>query len=437
MTWTHFTSYLDGTRPITTAERDEVFDNAAALLAGDCAAGGYTLNATDLAAVKASQLSTDRTCLDGPAALHLCDRLHALFEAAASAFANYDDAVATALADEGLTEAERDAILAAEVDDHRLWNYYRRLLDELTCGDCAAPIFEVQQRTASCSRYGFPGFTDAAKFFRTCVTRGWGWITGTQFLAQAVANYPVLLCATPPTAAALTGAGSVSRYNGACLTPDTLHPPDAACLIDTETDPAAFGLPLWLDDGDFPDNVTARAAETAFYGPDAGPFPRGVNKLLNEITDAIFTAEVAATARAASWGSATGDSNYGGNYAAYRRASGHIVSLAERHLRLRGKFKVPASGSYRLKWQLWWQPRTWDGAAWVEGAPVFVSDHGWEWDGVTPGGYSAGDSATWPVSPWFELPQPEADGGWFITGLQGECGAVPTAAAPDGLQLVA
>jgi hypothetical protein len=133
MTWSYFTAYLDGSRPITKAERDELYSNLSVLFpASGCYSHGYSLNSTDQAAILASNLLTDRASLDGPNSLHLHGRFGAIVAAAASAFTNYSAAVSAALTNAGITATERDAITAANMDDHRLWNYYRGLLNGLS-----------------------------------------------------------------------------------------------------------------------------------------------------------------------------------------------------------------------------------------------------------------------------------------------------------------
>lgn len=133
MTWTHFTSYLTGTRFITKDERDELYDNLAALLAGDCSYGGYSLNSTELTAVKGSGLLTDRARLDGPSSSVTRDRIEALISTASGVFANYSAARTAALSGESISSSDLTAILGSGLDSYHLWNYYKRLIDGLQC----------------------------------------------------------------------------------------------------------------------------------------------------------------------------------------------------------------------------------------------------------------------------------------------------------------
>lgn len=140
LTWSYFTADLDGSRPITKAERDELYSNLTTLLGTTgCSGFGYSLNGTDQTAIRDSNLITDRASLDGPASSHTHGRFETIVSTASSAFSNYSTAVSTALTGAGITSAQRDTIITANVDDHRLWNYYRRLLDALTCV-CNVPV---------------------------------------------------------------------------------------------------------------------------------------------------------------------------------------------------------------------------------------------------------------------------------------------------------
>lgn len=134
MTWSYFTAYLDASRPIAKVERDELYTNLAALLGtAGCSAAGYSLNSTDQTAIKGSSLITDLASLDGPGATNTKARLHTVLETAASAFSNYSAAVSAALTAEGLTSTTRGEIISSRIDDYRLWNYYRRVINGLTC----------------------------------------------------------------------------------------------------------------------------------------------------------------------------------------------------------------------------------------------------------------------------------------------------------------
>jgi hypothetical protein len=176
-TWVYFTSYLDGSRFITKNERDELYDNFNSLLTGDCSSAGYSLNSTHQTSIKDSLLLTDRASLDGPGGSNTRDRFHAVITAASSAFSNYSSAVTTALSGEGITSTQRDSIINSDFDDHRLWNYYKRLIDALTCPPPYPSISSVQCRTRSASKTkcGFSEFgtpSSPPKIYRTMSQSG-------------------------------------------------------------------------------------------------------------------------------------------------------------------------------------------------------------------------------------------------------------------------
>ena len=144
MTWSHFTAYLDGSRPITKAERDELYDNFAALLVSTgvngCSDSGYALRTSDQTAIKATNLLTDLASLDGPGlGTNTKGRLQTIIAATLSVFESYPSPVSTALTAAGITSGERDTIIASYLDDHRLWNYYRALINALHC-HCQVPV---------------------------------------------------------------------------------------------------------------------------------------------------------------------------------------------------------------------------------------------------------------------------------------------------------
>lgn len=176
MTWTHFTSYLDGSRFITQAERDELYTQLAVQLAA-CSAT-LTLNATDQAALTGSKLITGLASLDNSAtATNTRGELHAILEAASGAWSNYASVVAAALTAEGLTTTTRGDILARLPDHHKLWNYYRRVIDGVTC---SVPAPGLLCRTASASKtkcgyaeYGTPSSPPKRYLVRTLSGMVW------------------------------------------------------------------------------------------------------------------------------------------------------------------------------------------------------------------------------------------------------------------------
>lgn len=163
MAWSHFTTYLDGTRPITKAERDELWDELALKFSAICILR-WRLQATHTSTIKASRLLTDRTALEDTALSSTSfGRLEALLGSAASGFSNMSSARASALADESLSEANMTAIIASRLDHFRLWNFYRRWIDALlpiTIVQVSLDPGAVTSRTVSATavKRGFPEF---------------------------------------------------------------------------------------------------------------------------------------------------------------------------------------------------------------------------------------------------------------------------------------
>ncbi len=160
-TWVEFTSYLDGSRGILAAERDELYDQLAAKL-GDCSSD-FSLNSSDQATITGSKMLTDLASLDdssGPT--NTIGRLHAILEAVSGAFPNYAAVVSASLSLEGMTDSQRDAILAGGFDVHNLWNYYKRVINGIECSyppDCGFSLTNG-------------GFSTYSLSFPICISNG-------------------------------------------------------------------------------------------------------------------------------------------------------------------------------------------------------------------------------------------------------------------------
>ena len=161
MAWTHYTAALNGTRPITKAERDELFDQLNAKLVGSCFYG-FSLNATTQAEVSASDLITDLARLDDSLAPSTTlDRLDNLLYACASAFTNAAAARSAALIAEGITIGNLAAYYASGLDSYRLWNFYWRMIEALVpiTSSPLAPYFVKRTASSSRTKCGFPEFS--------------------------------------------------------------------------------------------------------------------------------------------------------------------------------------------------------------------------------------------------------------------------------------
>lgn len=115
--------------------------------------------------------------------------------------------------------------------------------------------------------------------------------------------------------------------------------------------------------------------------------------------------------------------------------------------RFRFRFPVPVAG-YEVTWEVQWVPLTFDGLAWNAGEPEAVESGGFTWNGSIPEDYDDADQATWPVSPWFELPEvlkgdelptdpeelAELDGYFRIVNVEAKCGEATPLGTVAGLE---
>ena len=212
-TWSYFTAYLDGTRPIRAEERDELWTNFETIL-HSCAAT-HTLDATIIAAIKASGLITDLTPLKiSGAAAGTVDLPKTIGSVTSSVFAPTGLTRLTAAATaEGLSSPEYDALFSAStrerattVDDYRIWNVLKRCIDALSC--CALPTFTNTAFNAtetfpfSCSQSS----SGATSFSATGVPTGLSFNTTT----GAITGTPVGVGTYVVNVTATNSCGSVS-----------------------------------------------------------------------------------------------------------------------------------------------------------------------------------------------------------------------------------
>ena len=161
-TWVTFTAYLDGSRKILTAERDELWDALAWLLA-QCG-GRWRLKAADISAMKNARLEGDLTTVEDPddtATTESGDLAKVLIaiEDTFTGTTGYD-AFKAVRAAEGI---DSDAKLAeligtggrvTRADNWHVWNLYKRVLSALTCCPTAEPEAEDDSIPASQARWG-------------------------------------------------------------------------------------------------------------------------------------------------------------------------------------------------------------------------------------------------------------------------------------------
>lgn len=158
MSWAYFTAYLDGTRPITKAERDELADQLAAKLTFPC--GRFGLDATRQTAIRASLLATDLIGVRDGVSTFAQGLYTAITSTYAVAFGGSSAVLAaqtTALAAEGITDTQLAAIRTSAADHFRLWNFYKRFIDALV-PTIASSTGYSRSVSASKSKVGYVEF---------------------------------------------------------------------------------------------------------------------------------------------------------------------------------------------------------------------------------------------------------------------------------------
>jgi hypothetical protein len=303
--------------------------------------------------------------------------------------------------------------------------------DPTTCSCCACPTPTLLHEYAHTGAliYGYTAFGESgptAGRYRTAIAYGWGNGTFGASPAQIVENY--MRCTYRPLGADWSG-NALSRVWGPGWEDP---PPPSGALIGSSAacDDGYFSFfdPLWSDISYTSTSVTAS---------DAGPRPRGAERLLGAVTLTTVQNEVIAAARAKL---AAGPWTTGGDAESYyedQYDGADQVGLAIRNLRYRFRFSVPTSGQgIRFTWSLRWTPRTRVAGAWVDGTPTDQAQH-WRWDKTVPPGYDADDIFTWPLSPWFYVPQPTSNGIFSIESIESICGRTFAPAAPGAGSAIA
>lgn len=398
-TWTYFTSYLDGSRPITANERDELYSQLSALLTGVCAGNGYSLNATDQAAITASKLATDRASLDGPGATNTRDHLEEVIATMSAIFTNYDTAVDDALSGEGITDTERDDMISALVDDHRLWNYYKRLIDALTCA-CTAPTLLCRTASASKTKYGWnecPSFTSGvSRYFRTLTLSGS--ITGVVCCLENP-GYEVDPCTRTVgcTLNAVEGGGPYGSLVGMAITiPDYSSGCSNSTNIENVCDPPPCCREPCAGD------VTETSAEVATHSylcDDEVDYGSWTVTGSDEYTTSALFSAVDSALGSASWSSWSSVSCSG----AFVDLSTDQVTYTKRKLEY--KFELPEDlvegQCYRITWKERFTP---------EGGSAVDTDKSYEWDG------EATETGVYSITPDNTL-----QGTWTIVSVTAVC----------------
>ncbi|WP_414664908.1 hypothetical protein [Horticoccus sp. 23ND18S-11] len=279
--------------------------------------------------------------------------------------------------------------------------------------------------------YGYPGFDTAATYFRTSISRGWSGQHG-----SAVITKNRVHCSYLPLGLSQNGLCFSRGYAGN----PTFPPGDAYVVAGSDSCNDGF-----LSFYDFPwhtsiSNILIQGISLYDSVTSELVVAGGFEHLLNPIVVADVLQEIKEAVRSAAWsgvGGGSSPSNFGAH--AQRReivapggvAPDDLIGLLLRKMRYRWKFKVPDAGSYSISWTISWIPLVWDAGEndFVDGTPeIFDDQNKWRWDEVVPGSYDPEDDTTWPLTPWFEMPEPQANGKFRITAVLRSC---DSAAAPD------
>jgi hypothetical protein len=160
MSWVYFTTYLDGSRPILKAERDELFTQLGIKLSAACRAK-FAINTTSQAVINNSLLLTDRISVmviaggsTGTAGLYAT-----ITTTLSGQFSNIAAAQASALGDEGITSADLSDIFSGHIDSFHLWNFYKRWIDYLAPVPPPNSTFMFRSQSASLTKCGFQEFS--------------------------------------------------------------------------------------------------------------------------------------------------------------------------------------------------------------------------------------------------------------------------------------
>jgi hypothetical protein len=155
--WLHFTDYLDGSRPITKAERDELFSNYDAALRG--CSDNYQLHGGLVAEMIANGYLHDLVPLYAFGSLASIQQLGRTITDAPVFNPSGGQRLLEAADDEGVS---LDPLLepfqrmrASQLDHYRIWNILKRAIDKLSC---ELPVLEFRSVQAAKSKYGYTEF---------------------------------------------------------------------------------------------------------------------------------------------------------------------------------------------------------------------------------------------------------------------------------------
>jgi hypothetical protein len=402
MPWTYFTTYLDGSRPIIEDERNELWTQLELKLTG-CAAR-YTVYGGGKAQVIASHFRTDYTAiLDSQSTGSVPGTLE---EAIAGiedlAFTNYATARADALTDEGITAGDLATIIASRWDSYHLWNYYKRLIENLTPRTAAdLPTLTCRSRSASKSKCGFGTFVPSTppKRYLTKSYSGAATVTLNVNTLDEEGNV-IAYCQDQACYTSVTWSGA-ETYN---RTTDCIGGGSDTFTVTASGDcgevcPVENDFPCGWN-GSPSDTETVRTHLPEGCAPGAIYNTEGSGSLVETLSDEFSTSmlsgDVDAAMAALAW------SGWGGTCEAYLNISADELTITKREFQY--KFTLPTLGA-GLCYQITWVERfTPEGG----GSPTDTA-RTYDWDG----------SAT--ETPVYSVSAPAVDGTTSIESVAASC----------------
>ncbi|MBI5770850.1 MAG: hypothetical protein HZA93_23940 [Verrucomicrobia bacterium] len=285
--------------------------------------------------------------------------------------------------------------------------------DPSACNCCACDVLRLERRGrgANYARAGYREFTGATKYFRCVVARGWGFATGYPLFqpSQNEVNCSIKFSFAHPDQGFSGSLDSTvwDFFHGDEDGDGDPFPENALYLIDHHTI-CADGFYDW---GVLDTDSAAYHLATRFdlYNLPYG-LPQGEASLINEITEAMFLQEVRDYVRSLAWASVV-NGGYPSSEYAFTPGSASFTFTQQQY---RWRFRPPPSGTgLRLTWDVFWNP--------TGGSPELHEAASYQWDRDRTG-FDPTDIDTWPVTPWFDLPEPEANGTFDLADLNVICG---------------
>lgn len=304
--------------------------------------------------------------------------------------------------------------------------FFHESFADCGCCECSIGVLDVAGKGGLYSRAGYAALDGSAARYRGVVSRGWGAL-------DTPDDGPIYNDVACFLARAFNTDDPMDFY-GLLLSQlwgGPLHPiPWGTNDRETQFGPTPFSESTDCADGHiefYPDDVDPDLLRAIAGDGENNPLgPRGVTHLINLITDEKTFAELREYVESLA---------FPGSYVCGWLGDGVTAGCNDvrvRHLeslsltptflcyelaQYRRRFPVPAAGSVRFEWDIYFYPHLGETSEDYD-TPVLYDTISWQWDGVVPPGYDAADAATWPVTPWFDMPDfdsPLGHGAFRIT----------------------